>query len=137
MEQEITTADVLRLRQFIYNCIAFHVIEEYDELYKNLTDDLIRNYKIETVDGGVIAWKMDTPDTVYIWETKSHECQKGKWARTVIKSLKEIKRKSGAKYIKMDTTSPKVRDFMVKNLGFKFVSEEVHEKKYYVMKQGE
>lgn len=134
---DVTQQNAFDLKQFIYNCIAYHVIDEWHEKYNFLAEDIIKNYVIHSLDGGVIAWKWIDDDSVYVWETKSHTEKKGAWARKVINAIKEIKSKSGAKYIKMDTTSEKVRDFMVKRLGFEYIGEESQVFKYYVLKQGE
>ena len=112
--------------QYIYSCILWHAIEEYHELYLSLAKELATDYIIEDIAGGVIAWKWVDEETIYFWETKDQFEDKGKWAFKVLRAMKEIPKREGAKKIQIDSRSERVKSVMERK-GFKVV-DKVEEK---------
>jgi len=119
-------------KQYIYGCILWHAIEAYHDEYLSLAKDLADNYTLEDVLGGVIAWRWDDEETIYLFEAKDQFEPKGEWAFKVLKAMDEIPKREGAKKLKIRSRSEKIKRVMGRK-GFKEVGTLPDNKPSYIL----
>ena len=114
-----------QVNKYILSCIIWHVVEDNIEYFKKLAKDIIDNYQIEDIEGGIIAWKWLDKETIYIFESKDYLEPIGSWAFKILKAIENVPKREKAKYIKTDTTSERVKDYLIKR-GFNNIVEKEH-----------